>query len=365
MTYLIKNFWLPCLFAISLIVVPTALIAQEDPGELDSVEQPVTSEEKDDDQDITIVDLPLAIETSEADQFLFEGALPTSLDQLQSMEKRFKKLSERLTPATVNIQMFTGAKGPSQGSGVVVSADGYILTAAHVIGEPNAIANVVFPDGKSYKAKTLGVNSGVIDSGMLKIIDQDSTVFPHVNLGISSSLNLGQWVLAIGHPGGLDKDRGLVTRIGRIVGKTAGVIRTDCTLVGGDSGGPLFDMNGELIGIHSRIGRTLSDNFHVPVDQYSENWDKLAEGLILNGRPYFGVGVVDSTNIIDSVTDKSPASKAGLKKGDVILSIQGNEIKDKGAIKNAFANILPNQKIKVRFKRKDDEKELEVTIGRK
>lgn len=360
-----NNVWLLPLLLIALAAISPGLRAQEETNDLESEPPTVSAETPDDDQDIAIVDLPLAIETNEADQFLFEGNLPTSLDQLQSMEKRFKKLSEKLMPATVNIQMFSGANGPSQGSGVVVSSDGYILTAAHVIGEPNEIANVVFPDGKSYKARTLGVNSGSIDSGMLKIVNDEGSVFPHVNLGISKSLNLGQWVLAIGHPGGLDKDRGLVTRIGRIVGKNDRVIRTDCTLVGGDSGGPLFDMNGELIGIHSRIGRTLSDNYHVPVDQYSENWDKLAQGLILNGRPYFGVGVVDDTNIVESVTDKSPASKAGLKKGDVIVAIEDDEITDKDAIKNAFADLLPNQKIKVRIKRKDEEKELDVTIGRK
>jgi serine protease Do len=365
MTTLIKKYWILPALAFALILCSPALHAQEDPDAASETQSNLSAEDTNGDQEIAIVDFPVAVENSETDQFLFNGKLPTSMDDLQSMEERFKKLSEKLMPATVNIQMFSGANGPSQGSGVVVSADGYILTAAHVIGEPNQIANIVFPDGKTYKAKTLGVNTGVIDSGMLKIVDDNDTFFPHVNLGISSSLKLGQWVLAIGHPGGWDKDRGLVTRIGRVIGKTSRVIRTDCTLVGGDSGGPLFDMNGELIGIHSRIGRTLSDNYHVPVDQYSDNWDKMAQGLVLNGRPYFGVDVVDSSNEIKSVNEKSPAAKAGLKKGDIILAIDATEIGDKAAIKVAFSTVLPNQKITVRIKREDEERELEVIVGRK
>jgi len=222
-------------------LISTLVHAQED-IEGDSQVQKQNSDTSDDELPEISIDFPLDFESNENEEFLFDGGVPESLDQLRSMESRFKKLTEQVMPATVNIQM-----GASQGSGVVVTDDGYILTAAHVIGgKPFQEARIVFPDGRRFKAETLGVNSGRIDSGMLKIINPKKKSFPYVQLGISEPLELGQWVMAVGHPGGLDKSRGLVTRVGRIVGKSERVIRTDCTLVGGDSGGPLFDMNGQL-----------------------------------------------------------------------------------------------------------------------
>ena len=356
MNYLLRNFLL-C-FACASLLVATPALAQQD------TESDTTAEQSGSDQGLPeiSIDLPLEIETEEDQEFLFEGGVPESLDQLRDMEVRFQKLTEQLMPATVNIQM-----GGSQGSGVVVTNDGYILTAAHVIGNPNQRARIVFPDGRRFQAKTLGVNSGRIDSGMLKIINPKNKSFPYVQLGISETLKLGQWVMAIGHPGGLDKSRGLVTRIGRIVSKGENVIRTDCTLVGGDSGGPLFDMNGQLIGIHSRIGRRLSDNFHVPVDQYSDNWDKLADGLILNGRPTLGFDVVGQSNVTKSIKEKSPAAKAGLKAGDAIIRIEDKDVADKEQMIAAISDLklLPNQKIIIRVKREDEEQDLDFVVGKR
>jgi len=356
MNYLLRNFLL-CFACVSLLVsAPT--LAQQDNENESSVERSNSKQEL---PEIS-VELPLEIETEEDQDFLFDGGVPESLDQLRDMEARFQKLTEQLMPATVNIQM-----GESQGSGVVVTADGYILTAAHVIGKPNQKARIIFPDGRRFRAETLGVNSGRIDSGMLKIINPKNKSFPYVQLGISETLKLGQWVMAIGHPGGIDESRGLVTRVGRIVSANKRVIRTDCTLVGGDSGGPLFDMNGQLIGIHSRIGLKLSDNFHVPIDQYSDNWDKLADGLILNGRPTLGFDVVGQSNVTKSVREKSPAEKAGLKVGDAIIKIEDKDVADKEQMIAAISELklLPNQKIIIRIKREDEEQDLDFVVGKR
>ena len=361
MKYLLRN----CLLSIACTAfLISAAHAQED-TESDSKVDKQNSTKVDSDQELPeiSIDLPLDLEGNEKETFLFDGGVPKSLDQLRSMESRFKKLTEKVMPATVNIQM-----GASQGSGVVVTDDGYILTAAHVIGgKPFQQARIIFPDGSRYQAETLGVNSGRIDSGMLKIINPKKKSFPYVHLGISEPLEPGQWVMAVGHPGGIDKERGLVTRVGRIVSKTDRVIRTDCTLVGGDSGGPLFDMNGHLIGIHSRIGQKLSDNFHVPVDQYSDNWDKLAQGLILSGRPTLGFDVVDKSNVVKSVKDKSSAKKAGLKVGDTIIKIEDDDVSDKAEMTSAITELglLPNQKIIVRIKREDEELDLDFVVGQR
>lgn len=304
--------------------------------------------------------------------FLFSGEVPKTIEELREMETRFAEISEKVKAATVNIQM-----SQSQGSGVVVSSDGYILTAAHVIGDPNQTAKITFlndldENGKAKivfaRAKTLGIDRK-IDSGMLKIQEKEGEEndFPYLDIAISADLNEGQWVMAVGHPGGLDEARGMVTRIGRILESGKRVIRTDCTLVGGDSGGPLIDMNGDLIGIHSRIGSDLVDNLHVPADVYSENWDSLAKALILDGTPSLGINVVDDTNVIKEVTEGRAADKAGLKVGDIILKIDAVEITDKASLGNAIKelDLKPNAKVEIVILREAKEKELELKVGEK
>src|ERR1700758_5501580 len=109
-------------------------------------------------------------------------------------------------------------------------------------------------------------------------------------MGKSTSLTKGQWVVSIGHPGGFRPNRTPVVRLGRVLEANANLIQTDCTLVGGDSGGPLFDMDGKVIGIHSRIGPAITANLHVPVNTYRDTWDDLANGETLGGpvRPRTG-----------------------------------------------------------------------------
>src|SRR5262249_45555918 len=160
-------------------------------------------------------------------------------------------------PAVVGIRL-----GQHQGSGIIVTKDGFVLTAGHVSGEPGKTATVIFPDGKELKAKTLGKNGG-IDSGMMKIATEGE--YPFVEMGKSDPIKKGDWVLAIGHPGGFRTNRTPVVRVGRVLQATSLFLRSDCTLVGGDSGGPLFDMRGQVVGIHSRIGDgSITANIHVP-----------------------------------------------------------------------------------------------------
>ncbi len=289
----------------------------------------------------------------------FGGATPTSIEELRSLEAKFAEISEMIKPATVNIQM-----GGSQGSGVVVTADGYILTAAHVIGLPNGKATVTFPDGKKFTATTLGV-ANRIDSGLLKLDEgQAVTEFPYVEMGLSSELKEGQWVMAIGHPGGIDEKRGLVVRAGRVIRSEDSVIQTDCTLVGGDSGGPLVNLHGEVIGIHSRIGVNLWDNLHVPVDVYSEKWDKMALGLVLDGRVgRLGFTIEDKTNVIESVTENGTAAKAGLQVGDRIIKIDDRTIESATDLEAVREELLPYMKLKVVVIRGEEEQTLELVVG--
>jgi serine protease Do len=291
------------------------------------------------------------------DATFFSGNSPTSIEDLRELERKFAEVSEIVKPATVNIQM-----GGSQGSGVVVTADGYILTAAHVIGPPGGKAKVTFPDKKQYNATTLGV-ANRLDSGILKIDEGQADEFPHVEMGLSSSLKPGQWIIAIGHPGGIDEKRGLVVRAGRILKAADTVIQTDCTLVGGDSGGPLVDLRGEVVGIHSRIGMNLWDNMHVPVDAYSDKWDLMVEGLVLDGRPRLGFRTEKNSLKVEHVTKNEAADKAGIKVGDVIKKISDRNIEKSAELKSVVAELLPNQKIKVIVARNEEELTLDLVVG--
>ena len=288
--------------------------------------------------------------------FLENGEVP-NLEQLRAMEERIREISEIVKPATVNIQV-----GDAQGTGIIVSRDGYILTAAHVIVKPGKTANILMPDGTRKLAKTLGIDPR-IDAGMLKLVDEE--VFPYIDIGVSEGLNKGQWVMGIGHPGGWDEARGMVVRVGRIITNTKEVIRTDCVLVGGDSGGPLVDMDGNLIGIHSRISNQLWENLHVPVDTYSENWEELASGKILGREPkaHLGISLEGSTNEISEVEKDSPADEAGLEVGDIILKVGDKEIDSRLKFSREARKMKPDDEITLTIKRGEDELELKLTVG--
>lgn len=262
-----------------------------------------------------------------------DSEFPNKLEDLNYIQKRVTEVVKKVTPAVVGIQI-----GNSAGSGVVISEDGYVLTAGHVSGDANKQAFVILPSGKRLKAKTLGANKS-IDSGLIKI--ENASGMPFVDLGESKSLNKGQWVVSIGHPGGYMDGRAPVVRVGRILQKNSTVLQTDCTLVGGDSGGPLFDLEGRVVGIHSRIGAGLALNYHVPADTYRETWDRLALGEVWTDNPlgnlfstrvppWLGVELDAKKNgsgvMIVKVVPGSPAEKGGLLPGDQLWKLGGVEL---------------------------------------
>ncbi len=232
---------------------------------------------------------------------------PATPQELREIEDHVKKVLDKVMPAIVCVRV-----GPGQGSGVIVKEDGTLLTAGHVSGKPDQNAAIIFPNGTTKKGKTLGQNRG-IDSGMCKISDEGKYAF--LEMGKSSDLKVGQWVIAIGHPGGFRPNRTPVVRVGRILTVNSFLIRTDCSLVGGDSGGPLFDMQGRVVGIHSRIGgKEITENVHVPIDTYTQTWHKLAKGEMWGGL----LGTAE--------TVKSAGGKLVLEKKDALT---GQDPKDR------------------------------------
>ncbi|MEW6156365.1 MAG: trypsin-like peptidase domain-containing protein [Verrucomicrobiota bacterium] len=292
---------------------------------------------------------------------VFKKAKPESPQDLKSIEQHLQKLVPRVSPAVVAVQV-----GGATGSGVVITADGIVLTAAHVCDEPNREVRFTFPDGKTARGKTLGTNHE-IDAGMMKI--HGNGPWPHVQMGDLNEVRVGDWSLTLGHPGGFDPQRSLVVRLGRVIRLSAEALQTDCTLSAGDSGGPLFDMHGRVIGIHSRISESTAENFHVPIRTYRDTWERLARAESWGGeqptaRPWFGVRGVDDPSgcKIESVDENAPAFKAGVRVGDIIRKVNDREIKEFAELRQLIASAKPGDELTVHLQRDGKELSLPVKI---
>lgn len=308
-----------------------------------------------------------AVESNSRLQAIFAGEAPESVEDLRAMQRHVQALTARVLPASVGIQV-----GAAQGSGVIVTEQGHVLTAAHVIGKSGRSAQIFLSDGRRVAARTLGTFR-TMDAGLLQIDPPGDAEgkWPHVEFGDSSTISLGQWCLAIGHPGGIQDTRQPSVRLGRILSiNPMNALSTDCTLIGGDSGGPLFDMQGKVVGVHSRIGGPLTANLHVPVNTFNEYWGRLERGenwgYIPGNRPFIGVqGVADSpVSKLSRVFPRSPAEEAGLKVDDVVLSIGGQQISDFASLRSYVEDQEPGQKVPVEVLRGDRRLRFEIVIGR-
>jgi serine protease Do len=194
-------------------------------------------------------------------------------------------------------------------------------------------------------------------------------------MGKSADLIIGQWCVGIGHPGGFQEGRSPVVRLGRVLGKSSSTVRTDCALVGGDSGGPLFDMNGKVIGIHSRIDMAITTNLHVAIDNYQgEHWDKLAKGEVTGGLlggspanlPYLGVkGDLEADRcIIQEVVPDSPAAKGGLMANDIVLKFAGDKVGRYEELRGLIRKKKPGEEVTVEILRGEQTVTLKIKLGR-
>jgi serine protease Do len=198
-----------------------------------------------------------------------EKPVPENIADLIAIQKRVTAISKKLQDCTVGVRSES-----SQGSGVIVSADGTILTAAHVVSWLSQDVKIYFNDGRVVPAKVLGTNSA-LDMALLKI--QQKGPWPYAEMSSAKKFKPGQWSLAVGHPGGFEKDRLPVLRLGRLSSVKETILQSDCSLSKGDSGGPLFALDGKIIGIHSRIGSDVNRNFHIPISVYRTAWNSLTQ----------------------------------------------------------------------------------------
>jgi len=275
-------------------------------------------------------------------------------------------------------QMF---KQMGQGSGFLISKDGYILTNTHVVGDVDKIT-VRLSDGREFTAKKIGADSKT-EVALIKIEGSD---FPTLAMGDPSKLEIGEWVIAIGNPFGLKETLtvGVVSAKGR---NNMGItdyedfIQTDAAINPGNSGGPLLNFDGEVIGINTAIfsqsGGYMGIGFAVPIDMALQIKNQLlSKGKVTRG--YIGIymnpaelneqmaqsfGYKEKTGVlIADVQKDGPADKAGLVSGDIIMEMNGKKITDQSGFRRTIAAIAPKEKVKLLIFREGKTKTITVTV---
>jgi len=163
---------------------------------------------------------------------------------------------------------------------------------------------------------------------------------------------LGKWCFALGHPSGFDSTRGQVLRLGRIIGKQDETMQTDCKLLGGDSGGPLFNLNGEVIAIHSRISQQADENFHIPIETFVSNWDFFMSDEFYNSQKLQEggfLGVASSLTpeglTVLGIVEGSAAEKFGLQEGDILESLDGEPLDSREKLAILVSNKSPKDPV--------------------
>ena len=303
-----------------------------------------------------------------------EKKVPETKQDLLSIQDALIETLPHASAATVGIKLAEGF-----GSGVIVSPEGRILTAAHVSGGVNKELTVVMNDGTEYKAISMGLISNT-DAAMMQIVDSsaDGGSFPYVDINKENDYKLGHWVFALGHSGGFDQARGPVVRLGRIVQDKESTIQTDCKVIGGDSGGPLFDMDGRLIAIHSRVGKeTVVENLHVPMREYLTHWGEMEENKFVGDGPFakrpvkgsgfLGLGTNDSEDglTVDQVGKGFAAEKAGFKVGDILLELNGEKVADKAELKSVLGEMAAGDSLEVKLSRDGEPMTIQLRLGKR
>ena len=274
----------------------------------------------------------------------------------------------------------------SLGSGFIISADGYVVTNNHVIaagtrGATVESITVTLQDRKEYKARLIG-RDPTSDLALLKI---DATNLPFVRLGDSTRARVGDWVVAIGQPFGLGGTvtAGIVSAVHRQTGQAGPFdtfIQTDAAINQGNSGGPMFNMAGDVIGINSQIfsqsGGNIGIGFAIPATEAKPIIDKLRSGQKIQ-RGYLGVGIQrlnedfaaatgvskDQGEIIGSIEPGGPASRSGLRVGDIVTKVNGKQVNQDQTLSSLIANTAPGSTVRLDLIREGKPSSVTATVG--
>jgi serine protease Do len=272
----------------------------------------------------------------------------------------------------------------SLGSGFIIDSEGHILTNRHVIEGADQIS-VTLNNGKDYDAKLVGKDART-DVALLKIEPKETLT--HLNLGDSDHIEVGEWVMAIGNPFGLGGNSvtvGVVSYKGRSMSLTRGtgvdMIQTDAAINPGNSGGPLLNTRGEVVGLNTLIvtgglQQSAGVGFSVPINVAKEILPQLREtGRVIRG--WMGVQIQPITEdlaktyrmadakgaVISDVTNDSPADKAGLEPGDVVVEVDGRQVEDNNDLSRYIASRAPGTNVRLKVLREGAEKNISLTLG--
>jgi serine protease Do len=262
------------------------------------------------------------------------------------------------------------------GSGFILSADGFVMTNAHVVDGADEVI-VTLTDRREFKARIIGADKRT-DVAVVKI---DATGLPAVRIGDASRLRVGQWVMAIGSPFGLENTvtAGIVSAKQRDTGEYLPFIQTDVAVNPGNSGGPLINMRGEVVGINSQIysrsGGFMGISFAIPIDEAIRVSEELrASGHVTRGRIGVQIGgvsreVAESLGLgktqgalVQSVQAGSPAEKAGVEAGDIITGFDGHAIDKVSDLPRLVGNTRPGTRSVLTVFRRGQSRELNITV---
>jgi serine protease Do len=272
----------------------------------------------------------------------------------------------------------SGMKTHALGSGLIIGDDGLILTNNHVVEKADEIKIKTTTHDKEYDAKVVGRDPKT-DLALIRVTP-DAKFPKSALLGNSDTIRVGDWVIAVGNPFGLDHTvtKGIISAKGRIIG--AGpyddFLQTDAAINPGNSGGPLFNMNGEVVGINTAIvAQGQGIGFAIPINLAKEILTQLKTGKVTRG--WLGIMIQDLTPdlaksfdisetkgvIVADVVADGPADKAGLKRGDVITNVNGKEIDNAHALSRMVASTAPDAQVTIQVLRDGKQKEVKATIG--
>ncbi|WP_379922634.1 Do family serine endopeptidase [Erythrobacter sp. R86502] len=277
----------------------------------------------------------------------------------------------------------------SLGSGFIISADGFVVTNNHVVNPPDTRAKlesitVTLPDGTEYEADLVGADAAS-DLAVLKI--RANRTFPFVRFGDSSAARVGEWVVAIGNPFGLGGTvtSGIISAVYRNTGQGGPYdryIQTDASINRGNSGGPLFDMRGNVIGINNAIfspsGGSVGIGFAIPAEIAAPIVEQLRAGREIE-RGFLGVGLapIDEDiasslglqkrrgELVQTVQDDSPAMRAGLRPGDILTKVNGQDVTADQSVSFLVANLQPGAQVPVELLRNGSRLNVNVTLGKR